>query len=773
MKKYLLLATFLFLQTSQAQITNTAITFDGTNDYVSIGSPLLANASFTKEAWVYALGTNNYRNIISSFNHPFWIGDGTLYSGLGGNYYLVSSASFPANVWVHVVTTFDDATNTMKLYKNGVLVNTNTNVTAQYTAENILIGNHLNEDKSHITWLGSIVYGVFYGHIDEVRIWDTALSQRVIRDWMNRRVTIQHPNKTNLKWYSRLDDNTGTTASDIASTISGTGSASNGTLTNEITWVASTALVGPGRIACGYNHTISLGESDLHTWGLNSEGQLGDNTTTNRTAPVNITSSGTLSGKTVVAISGGGSHSIALASDGTLHSWGLNSSGQLGDNTTTQRNAPVDITSSGTLSGKTVVAISGGDYHSIALASDGTVHTWGLNSSGQLGDNTTTQRNAPVNITSSGTLSGKTVVAISAAALHSIALASDGTVHTWGRNTNGQLGDNSTTQRNAPVAVNTASGTSSLYGKTVVAIAGSGIHSIALASDGTLHTWGKNYFGSLGDNSTTDRTAPVAVNTASGTSSLYGKTVVAIAGGGDFHSIALASDGTLHTWGYGSSGQLGDNSTTQQIAPVQVKGVGGSGNLVLPVELKSFTANTLNENVILNWSTVTESANYGFDIERRAFTLRQAQNNNWIKLGFVKGSGTSSVENNYTYKDTRVNSGKYQYRLKQIDLDGTTEYSNQVEVQVGILKTRLRSHPNPFNPVTEVRYYLPEKTEVEITLFDIMGRRVGEVIKQSEQEEGEYEIKLNSSDYKLTSGIYFLTLKTNKDRITEKIVLLR
>ncbi|MSQ46511.1 MAG: T9SS type A sorting domain-containing protein, partial [Ignavibacteria bacterium] len=107
------------------------------------------------------------------------------------------------------------------------------------------------------------------------------------------------------------------------------------------------------------------------------------------------------------------------------------------------------------------------------------------------------------------------------------------------------------------------------------------------------------------------------------------------------------------------------------------------------------------------------------------------------------------------------------------DLDGTTEYSNQVEVQVGILKTRLRSHPNPFNPVTEVRYYLPEKTEVELILFDIMGRRVGEVIKQSEQEEGEYEIKLNSSDYRLTSGIYFLTLKTNKDRITEKIVLLR
>ena len=161
------------------------------------------------------------------------------------------------------------------------------------------------------------------------------------------------------------------------------------------------------------------------------------------------------------------------------------------------------------------------------------------------------------------------MVAIAAGYRHSLALCSDGTLAAWGDNDFGQLGDNTTTNRLVPVAVNTNAGVSALYGKTVMAIAAAGLHSLALCSDGTVAAWGYNSYGQLGDNTMTPRNAPVAVNTNSGVSALYGKTVVAIAAG-YFHSLALCSDGTATAWGWNSFGQLGDNTTVQRNVPVVV-----------------------------------------------------------------------------------------------------------------------------------------------------------------------------------------------------------
>jgi len=129
-----------------------------------------------------------------------------------------------------------------------------------------------------------------------------------------------------------------------------------------------------------------------------------------------------------------------------------------------------------------------------------------------------------------------------------LALCSDGTVAAWGANDNGELGDNTTTERHVPVEVNKASGVSALFGKRVVAIAAGSTHSLALCSDGTVAAWGFNGSGALGDNTTTDRHSPVAVNRAPGVSALYGKTVVAIAAGWAY-SLALCSDGTVAAWG--------------------------------------------------------------------------------------------------------------------------------------------------------------------------------------------------------------------------------
>lgn len=320
-------------------------------------------------------------------------------------------------------------------------------------------------------------------------------------------------------------------------------------------------------------------------WGWNGSGQLGDNTTTQRNLPVSVMTSGVLLGKTVVTVSAGEAHSLALCSDGTVAAWGNNAYGQLGDNSTTQRTQPVSVNTENGVSalhGKTVVAIAAGGAHSLALCSDGTVAAWGYDGAGQLGDATaTTLRQVPVAVyTGSGgsALFGKTVVAIAAGYIHSLALCSDGTVAAWGQNLYGQLGDNSTTQRTAPVAVNTASGVSALYGKTVAAISAGFEYTLAQCTDGTVAAWGRNDYGQLGDNSTTQRNVPVVVSAANGVSALYGKTVVAVAGGYS-HSLALCSDSTLAAWGRNDFGQLGDNSIAQRNAPVAVNTVNGISTL--------------------------------------------------------------------------------------------------------------------------------------------------------------------------------------------------
>jgi alpha-tubulin suppressor-like RCC1 family protein len=334
-------------------------------------------------------------------------------------------------------------------------------------------------------------------------------------------------------------------------------------------------------LAAGQVHSLALClDGTVAAWGDNGYGELGDSQASGSSSlvPVSVnTASGVsaLHGKTVVAIAAGYAHSLALCSDGTVAAWGQNGSGQLGDNTTMGRTAPVAVnTASGVsaLYGKTVVAIAAGSDHSLALCSDGTVATWGENDLGQLGDNTTTNRMVPIAVNvapSVSALRGKKVVAIVAGYYHSLALCSDGAVAAWGFGAYGQLGDNATAQRNAPVAVNTASGVSALYGKTVVAIAASYSHSLARCSDGTVAAWGYNGNGQIGDNTTTPRYVPVVVNTASGISALYDKTAVAVAAG-DSHSLALCSDGTGAAWGENDVGQLGDNTTTQRNAPVMV-----------------------------------------------------------------------------------------------------------------------------------------------------------------------------------------------------------
>ncbi|MFN8183661.1 MAG: fibronectin type III domain-containing protein [Candidatus Nanopelagicales bacterium] len=284
-------------------------------------------------------------------------------------------------------------------------------------------------------------------------------------------------------------------------------------------------------ISAGVGHTCAVADGRVYCWGRNTWGQLGDNSVANSTVPVAVDTSGALQGKTVTAISAGLGRTCVVA-DGRAYCWGLNENGELGNNSTTDSHAPVAVDIAGVLSGRTVTAIGTGYYHSCAVA-DGRAYCWGANGNGELGNNSTTDSHVPVLVDISGVLNGKTVTAISAGLQHTVAVA-DGRAYGWGANYYGLLGNNSIDLTEVPVAVDTSG---VLKGKTVTAIsAGFYYHTCAVA-DGGAYCWGLNQTGQLGDNSTTDSKVPVGVDT---TGTLAGKKIVQVAVGSSF-TTALAA----------------------------------------------------------------------------------------------------------------------------------------------------------------------------------------------------------------------------------------
>jgi hypothetical protein len=197
--------------------SNFALNFDGVNQTVSIGNPIATGSSYTKEAWVYATNVSGSHNVISSLNAPFWIDAGTLSAGHAGSFSLVTDAGlFPLNIWVHVAVTYDDASTTMRLYRDGVLVNTNTSVPS-YTTEATYVASHQ----------GSTSF--FEGNIDETRIWSFALTQNQIKQLIFRGPAKTTPGLSRLY---KFNEGSGAVLVDSTSTA-------DGTLINSPLWVAS------------------------------------------------------------------------------------------------------------------------------------------------------------------------------------------------------------------------------------------------------------------------------------------------------------------------------------------------------------------------------------------------------------------------------------------------------------------------------------------------------------------------------------------------------
>ena len=199
----------------------------------------------------------------------------------------------------------------------------------------------------------------------------------------------------------------------------------------------------------------------------------------------------------------------------------------------------------------------------------------------------------------------------------------------------------------------------------------------------------------------------------------------------------------------------------------------------LPVELTSFTAKTTNSSATLHWQTATEMNNYGFEIERRMTSPLSPPyqggdvRGGWQKIGFVQGAGTSNAPREYNFTDQRLSSGRFVYRLKQIDNDGSFKYSQEAEVTIVVPKVFALSqnYPNPFNPSTTINFTLAEDSHVSLRVFDMLGREV-QTLVNGEMKAGEVHNVLFDAS-KLSSGLYFYRLETGKNSLVKKLVLMK
>ena len=374
------------------------------------------------------------------------------------------------------------------------------------------------------------------------------------------------------------------------------GQLGDGSITQRLTPVAVFGLAsGVTAIVAGSSHTCALiAGGTVKCWGANNVGQLGDNSTTQRLTPTAV-----FGLSNVTAITAGQSHTCAVTTAGTVKCWGSNASGQLGDNSIINRHAPVSVV--GIASGGT--AVTGGNQHTCALVSGG-VKCWGSNVTGQVGDNSQTQRLTPVDVHgpdrrrnaivtgyshSCALLSGTGVqcwglnlhgelgdgtlvaqrltpvdvfgltgaTALTAGNRHTCALTGGGAVSCWGDDSSVQLGDNGAGQRSTPTLVNGQ--------PTVRAMSAGALHTCAIVGPGAVKCWGSNDQGQLGDNSIVQRPTPTNVVGLAGG-------VAAVATGAS-HSCALTTAGGVKCWGDNTYGQLGDNTQTQRLTPVNVSGL--------------------------------------------------------------------------------------------------------------------------------------------------------------------------------------------------------
>lgn len=195
----------------------------------------------------------------------------------------------------------------------------------------------------------------------------------------------------------------------------------------------------------------------------------------------------------------------------------------------------------------------------------------------------------------------------------------------------------------------------------------------------------------------------------------------------------------------------------------------------LPIQLVNFTALSDGPIAELRWSTATESNNYGFEIERRSASVDiQPSSNEWSKMGFVEGSGTSNSQHNYSFVDRSLSPGRYDYRVKQVNNDGTFKYTQILQVEVALAPKVFalsQNYPNPFNPSTEIKFSVARTGNAVVEVYNLIGQRVAVLFDQVAQTGQYYRVTFSGAN--LPSGLYFARLHSGNSVISKKMTLLK
>jgi alpha-tubulin suppressor-like RCC1 family protein len=316
-------------------------------------------------------------------------------------------------------------------------------------------------------------------------------------------------------------------------------------------------------------------QGNLWAWGRNDQGQLGINDANNRCTPVTTTTGGANWKQVACAFR----HSAAIKTDGTLWTWGKNDYGQLGVNAAGNKTTPVTTFAGGT--NWKQVACNG--YFTSAIKTDGTLWTWGDNTYGQLGNNTTISRTTPVTTFAGGTNWKQ----VACGSYFAAAIKTDGTLWTWGRNLYPTLGINNTTDKATPV-------TTFAGGTNWKQVSCGDNYTSAIKTDGTLWTWGLNNSGQMGDNTAVTKSTPVTT--------FAGGTNWKQVSCGLNTTLAIKTDGTLWVWGGNAGGQIGDNTTTFRVTPVTTFAGGANWKQVASSSFL-FSAATKTDGTLWTWGT--------------------------------------------------------------------------------------------------------------------------------------------------------------------------
>jgi alpha-tubulin suppressor-like RCC1 family protein len=498
----------------------------------------------------------------------------------------------------HFAVLVKDETGNLSLYPLGTTTTTTTPVSTAPTIGTAIVSSQITSSSVTLTWgaasdtvtaTASLQYKLVRASssaaIDSVAEADAITGTGLVMDWAANTLTDS---------VSGLDDGTTYFFAVLVKNNSGLKAIYSPVSITTVVFDPADPAADPTQrdvVAVGNRHScFILSDGAMKCVGLNTSGQLGDGSTTSRSSPVQALTN-------VVKASAGYTHTCAIVSDESIRCWGSNASGQLGTGNTTSQTSPV------TVSGLTSVKqISLGQNHSCALMNSGSIYCWGDNSVGQLGDGSNTQRLTPTAVSGIST-----AISIDTQKNHTCAVLADKTVRCWGENTNGKLGNGNATNSNVPVNPGLSD---------VLSVSAGNEHSCAVLNGGTAKCWGDGGLGQLGTGSTADSNVPVTVTeVANGISFVMARgerSCFALAAGGikcmgfggqgqlgqgaasnsttavsvsgitevvtgmkanQDHNCLRTSSGTFRCWGYNNSSQVGDGTTTQANAPVDVLGL--------------------------------------------------------------------------------------------------------------------------------------------------------------------------------------------------------